>query len=171
MILKCTTYMAIGAFALAIGCNDPALKQRQADQARQEAAEKQQVELDRANLKLAEVRDKADKNIVAAHATAANKQMEADQSLQKARADTRTMLAGRLDAAEKDITSMRSTIETRKGKAEAQRLETGLRARSDKLRARLTELDGASTEGLDGMKKGLLADIDALDSAVAEARR
>jgi hypothetical protein len=66
---------------------------------------------------------------------------------------------------------MRSTIETRKGKAEAQRLETGLRARSDKLRARLTELDGASTEGLDGMKKGLLADIDALDSAVAEARR
>jgi hypothetical protein len=97
--------------------------------------------------------------------------MEADQSLQKARADTRTMLAGRLDAAEKDITSMRSTIETRKGKAEAQRLETGLRARSDKLRARLTELDGASTEGLDGMKKGLLADIDALDSAVAEARR
>lgn len=171
MMLKSTTYIALGAVALAIGCNDPALKQRQADQARQEAAEKQQVELDKANVKLAEVRDETDKNIVAAHATAEAKQVEANDSLTKARTDARAMLGGRLDAAGKDITSMRSTIETKKGKVEAQRLETSLRTRSDKLRARLEELDDASTERLDATRKALLADIDALDTAIAEARR
>jgi hypothetical protein len=171
MMLKPTIFVALGAVALALGCNDPALKQRQADQARQEAAEKQQVELDKANVKLAEVREKTDKNIVAAHATAENKQVEANESLAKARTDTRAMLAGRLDAAGKDITSMRGTIETKRGKVEAQRLETSLRARSEKIRARLEELNDGSTDHLDSTKKALLADIDALDTAIAEARR
>lgn len=174
-----TTFIALIAL---VGCDSAADERAEADRALREADQKAAQVASEVDRKVAEVKKNAAEETDAlrreaaekmndVNAVAREKGAEADAALAKAREDVRIGASRRLETLDKDVVELRTKIEKKLPKVDADKIVQSLDARSEAVRQSLRELDEATTANLASMKKALDQRVEELDRAIADAKK
>jgi len=149
------TICAVAA-ALVAGCNNPKRDQEKADQAQREAAQKTE-----------QAQREAQDQAAHARVNAQQEQLNANDSLAKARAEYRDKTRAELRDVDAKIADLEARQSTATGKARADVVASldDLRQKRELLRVDLQRIDTASADAWDQLKSKVDADVDAVKKA------